>query len=170
MESDNRKQQRYNLCWGDALKVHRGLLEYYASHLLPCACTNQIVERVESKVKSVMVPDEFKVGYLLRTLAQTVILHLRECTQTSDALFPNQSADCLIGIQRLPTEERLVYFLREVLNYRTRDASLLLGISDVHVEQLLSFARNRIRQSEQSATPDLAHWQYFRWRFADLGR
>jgi hypothetical protein len=38
----------------------------------------------------------------------------------------------------------MVYFLRDILEYSKRDASLLIGITDVQADNLLSLARKRI--------------------------
>jgi DNA-directed RNA polymerase specialized sigma24 family protein len=109
---------------------------------------------------------------LLRTMVQTIISHLRECSKQSDAHEPSSHDECFEAVESLPPQERLVYFLREILEYRTRDVSLLLGISDAQVEELLSFAHRRIEESQQTASSvgGYAHWQQFRWTFSNLGR
>ena len=172
MKSVRKAKDRCDASGEVARSPYRGLLAFYAEYQLPCKCTQEILTQVECKARGVIVPDEFKVSYLLRTLVQTVIPHLRQCSRRSSAFDPNSSVNCLIAVDRLTTEERLVYFLREILEYRARDASLLLGISDAQVEKLLSFARRRIERNDQTDTLEIeyAHGQYFRWSFPDLGR
>ena len=41
-------------------------------------------------------------------------------------------------------QERVVVFLRDVLDYSRRDVSLMVGISDVQSDRLLSLARRRV--------------------------
>ena len=52
--------------------------------------------------------------------------------------------DKLSGIrplEALPWAERVTYFLRDVLHFSRRDCALLLGISDVNVDELNRFAK-----------------------------
>jgi hypothetical protein len=73
--------------WDEALSLYRGQLEFYLDYLVPCDCDHQIVAKVESEVRERSVADEFKLGFLIRTLVRSVIQHLRECTnQRSFAL------------------------------------------------------------------------------------
>ena len=48
------------------------------------------------------------------------------------------------SFKALPLQERVVLFLRDVLDYSRRDVSLLVGISDVQADRLLSLARRRL--------------------------
>ena len=55
--------------------------------------------------------------------------------------------DLLSGLrplEALPWAERATYFLRDVLRYSRRDSALLLGISDVNVDELNRFAKKRM--------------------------
>jgi hypothetical protein len=54
---------------------------------------------------------------------------------------------------KLPWLEHAAYFLREVLHYSRRDTALLLGISDVNVDELNRFARRRMGVPIDSQTP-----------------
>ena len=61
------------------------------------------------------------------------------------------------SLETLPWAERAAYFLREVLHYSRRDTALLLGISDVNVDELSRFARKRmgipVEDQHQSRMP-----------------
>jgi len=63
-----------------------------------------------------------------------------------------------------------VYFMRDILEYCTRDTSLMIGITDAQVEKLLSFARRRIDMTEGPSSLEIETpgWTYFRWKFVDL--
>jgi len=154
-----KSRTKYQSFWEEALNRHRGQLQYYADYLTPCGCSKDIVQRVEVEVRETSVPDEFKFRFTLRHLLQHVIQHPRECAQTHTS--------CSDGI---PVQERLVYFMRDILEYSKRDTSLLMGISDGRADELLSSARKRIDMIEG---PSFFHMEssdsvYFRWRFRDL--
>lgn len=161
-ESDIRKE---------AFDVYREMLEFYATYLLPCTCTQAVLEELTNAANWSAVPDEFKVGYLLRVLVQTVIGHIRQCTEIPNSARFSSDSDVLAVAEGLPTKERLVYFLRETLNCRTRDTSLMLDVSDAHVEELFGSARERVERYHQDpgVKGASAYWQYFRWRFGDGG-
>ncbi len=47
-------------------------------------------------------------------------------------------------IATLPWAERAVYFLHGVLHYSCQETALLLGLSDIQIDQLYTFAAKRI--------------------------
>jgi hypothetical protein len=155
--------------WDAALSLYRGQLEFYLEYLVPCECDHQILAKVEADVRERPVADEFKLRFLMRSLVRSAIQHLHECTNQRNASHsPAQSNS---GAE-IPAQERLVYFMRDILEYSTRDTSLLIGMTDAQVEKLLSFARRRIDMTEgpsslEIQTPD---GTYFRWKFVDLHR
>jgi DNA-directed RNA polymerase specialized sigma24 family protein len=120
-------------------------------------------------VKDQSVTDEFKLRYMERVLARHVIRHMREHVQITETIHaaPRDSS-AFAGSQ--PPLERLVYFLRDILEYSTRDASLLMGITDAQVTTLLSTARKRVDTYEGPSSEAIEdqNWVYFRWKFADL--
>lgn len=133
--------------WDEALALHREQLRFYLNYLVQCDCSHQVLANVEVEVQKRFVSNDFKFRFLVRTLVQHVIEHLRESTHQRDnsqssANDPSNSA------ADTPVQERLVYFMRDVLKYSTRDTSLLIGITDTQVESLLSFARERIDMTE----------------------
>jgi len=155
--------------WDEALSLHRGQLEFYLDYLVPCECDHEIVAKVESEVRERSVADEFKLGFLTRTLVRNVIQHLRECThQRSGSQSPAQGN----SVAEIPAQERLVYFMRDILDYSTRDTSLLIGITDAQVEKLLSFARKRVDMTEGPSSLEIEapEGTYFRWKFVNLHR
>jgi len=155
--------------WEEAVALYREQLRFYLDYLIRCQCDHKILAKVEAEVRERSVPNEFKLSFLTRTLVRNVIQHLRECTEERESSSrhaqgsPNTPAN-------LTVQERMVYFMRDILEYSTRDTSLLIGITDTQVEKLLSFARRRIDMTEgpsalEIETPDGA---YFKWKFVDL--
>ena len=155
--------------WDEALRSFRGQLSFYLDYLISCNCDEEIVAAVEVEVRERFVPEEFKLRFMMRTLVRKVIEHLRECglptqgSQDYDLAVPD-------GMANIPVQERLVYFMRDILECSTRDTSLLIGITDAQVKRLLSFARRRIDMKEgpssmQIHAPDST---YFMWKFENL--
>ena len=155
--------------WSEVLSLYRGRLEFYLDYLVPCKCDHQILAKVEREVRNESVADEFKFQFLIRALVRSAIKHSRECTDPRNALHPPQQGNFPVEI---PAQERLVYFMRDILEYSIRDTSLLIGISDAQVEKLLSFARRRLDMTEgpSSITIQEPDSTYFRWKFVDLQR
>ncbi len=154
--------------WDEALALYREQLGFYLDYLAPCACDHQILAKVETEVRERSVPDEFKLRFLTRALVRNVILHLHDCAQSQQTSL--RSAEDSSAAAYVPAQERLVYFMRDILEYSTRDTSLLIGITDAQVEKLLSFARKRIDMTEgpSSLEIEMPGSTYFRWKFVDL--
>jgi hypothetical protein len=154
--------------WDKALSLYRGQLEFYMDYLVPCDCDHRILAKVEAEVRERSVADEFKLRFLIRTLIRSVIQHLRECTNRNAWHSPARGG----SVVEIPAQERLVYFMRDILEYSTRDTSLLIEITDAQVENLLSLARNRIDMTHGPNTLEIQESEstYFRWTFVDLHR
>ena len=63
---------------------------------------------------------------------------------SNDVRSPETDHGAAFSFKALPLQERVVLFLRDVLDYSRRDVSLLVGISDMQADQLLSLARRRV--------------------------
>ena len=63
---------------------------------------------------------------------------------SKDDRSPETDHGAAFSFRALPLLERVVLFLRDVLDYSRRDVSLLVGISDVQADRLLSLARRRV--------------------------
>lgn len=152
--------------WDQALDLYREHLRFYLDYLIPCECDHQIIAKVEAEVGERSVPDPFKLRFLARSLVRNVIQHLRECGQSQKTYSTQDSA----AVADIPAQERLVYFMRDILEYCTRDTSLLVGLTDAQVEKLLTFARKRIDITEGPSALEIhmPESTYFRWRFVDL--
>jgi hypothetical protein len=137
----------YAANWNTIFEHHRGRLRCYAMYLLPCGCSENIVKQVTNEVVSVAVPDEFKPGFLLRMLAKAVIRHLKVCHFVPEPDHTRSPAEFMSRHEDLPAYERMAYFLLHILQYQTRDASLLMGVSDAQVETLLTLAVRRLEQA-----------------------
>lgn len=155
--------------WDDALALYREQLSFYLEYLVLCDCDHQILAKVEVEVRERSVPDEFKLRFLARTLVRNVIQHLRECAHSKET--PHSPAEDSQSAAYFPAQERLVYFMRDILEYSTRDTSLLIEVTDAQVEKLLTFARRRIDMTEGPSSLEIQSPEstYFRWKFVDLG-
>ena len=162
---------REGISWDSAVSLYRDQLGYYVDFLLERNCTAGILEKVEADVKHQSVPDEFKLRFMVRALMRRVIQHLSEHLQSADGTR-DESAEASAPGKSLPAMERLVYCMRDILEYPTRDVSLLIGTTDVQVERLLSRARRRLDMYEAPSSIDIedANGTYFRWKFVDLHR
>jgi DNA-directed RNA polymerase specialized sigma24 family protein len=154
--------------WEEALALYREELSFYLEYLIRCRCDHQILAKAEAEARERHVPDEFKLRFLTRTLVRNVIQHMRECSSKEPSQGP--APDDRDSVTTIPAQERLVYFMRDILEYSTRDTALLIGIADAQVEKLLSLARKRIDLSEGPSSLEIEtpEWTYFRWKFADL--
>ena len=155
--------------WDGALELYREQLRFYLDYLVRCECDHQILAKVDAEVRERFVAEGFKLRFLARTLVRNVIQHLRECPHRNESprsdveVAPHPAAE-------IPEQERLVYFMRDILEYSTRDTSLLIGVTDAQVEKLLAFARKRIDLTEGPSSLEIhtPEWTYFRWKFVDL--
>jgi hypothetical protein len=155
--------------WDKALALYREQFRLYLDYLIQCDCSKELLTKVEAEVKDRPIPDEFKFRFVLRVLIKKAVGHLRECTQVREALH-SKSLDPSDSPQDLPALERLVYFVRDVLEYSKRDAALLIGVTDAQADKLLSLARRRIDMYEGPSVLKIEapNGAYFRWRIVDL--
>ena len=156
-------------CWDQALALYRERLSACLDYLIQCGCDEDILAKVGTEVRGSIVSDDFKLGYLLRTLVRNVILHMRECDHIEERSRSLQCDSPNTG-PALPAQERIVYFLRDILEYSKRDTSLLIGITDAQADELLSLARRRIDITEGPSFVEIEspHWTYFRWKFTEI--
>lgn len=156
-----------NASWDEAFRLYRGQLRFYLDYLIECGCSESILSCVEADVTGTWVPDEFKLRYLVRFLVRRAIRHLRECHRCDEgSTRPAEGSSW----SSFPTEERIVYFLRDILEYSRRDTSLLVGVSDAQVDRLLSLARKRLDIGEGPSSLEFQAptWTSFRWKFENL--
>jgi hypothetical protein len=140
--------------WGEAILGYREQLRLYLNYLVHCECGDQILANVEAEARERSVPDDFKLRILVRTLIRNVIHHLRACADESEGLH-RSAQDCQNYYHDTPAQERLVYLMRDILQYSTRDVSLLIGIADAQVETLLSFARQRLGWTQELSSLEI---------------
>jgi hypothetical protein len=155
--------------WDEALALHREQLRFYLNYLIQCDCSRELLTEIEAEVRDRSIPDEFKFRFVLRMLIRKVVDHLRECTQIGK-MRHSRSLDSPDVNKNLPALERLVYFVRDVLEYSKRDTALLIGITDAQADKLLSLARRRIDMYEgpSALKIEAANGAYFRWKVVDL--
>jgi hypothetical protein len=155
--------------WDEALSLYRGQLSFCLDYLIECDCGDELLLKVEAEVRDRSVPDKFKQRFMLRVLVRNVIQHMRESIRTAEMMHAI-SYDSSISFNGAPPLERLIYFLRDILEYPTRDAALLVGFPDAQVEKVLLFARKRIDVYEGpvSIKTEGLNDAFFRWKFADL--
>src|ERR1700749_29439 len=93
--------------WNEAFRLYRGQLHFYLDYLIDCRCAENILSAVEADVLGTHVPDDFKLRFMVRSLARRAIQHLRECSQCGE--IPDRSDPA--SWSNFPAQERLVYFL-----------------------------------------------------------
>jgi len=132
--------------WAALVRAHRAQFLLTAASLLSCACcAEEILKQALQELGGSNVPERFQYGYVLRIVVQVALRHLRVCSMTSkDDRFPETGHGTEFSFKALPMQERVVLFLRDVLDYSRRDVSLLVGISDAQADRLLSLARTRL--------------------------
>ncbi len=132
--------------WTPLVRAHRAQFLLTAASLLSCACcAEEIVKQALEKLGGSYVPERFQYRFALRIVVQGALRHLRACPMTSnDVRSPETDHGAAFSFKALPLQERVVLFLRDVLDYSRRDVSLLVGISDMQADQLLSLARRRV--------------------------
>jgi len=132
--------------WARLVRAHRAQFLLTAASLLSCACcAEDIVQQALEELVGSYVPERFQYGYALRIVVQGALGHLRACPKTSkDVRSQETDHGAEFSFKALPLQERVVLFLRDVLDYSRRDVSLLVGISDVQADRLLSLARRRV--------------------------
>ena len=169
MKPNTQTRAHDKLSWDEALDLYRGQLSFYLDYLIECDCSDVVLAKVAQDLRGRLVPDNFKFRCMLRVLVQHAIQYMGKMGQVQDTM--HASSDESRGSARhLPVLERLVYFLRDVLEYSRRDTSLLIGITDAQVDALLSAARRRIDMYEGPSSIEIQdpNGTYFRWKFADL--
>jgi hypothetical protein len=155
--------------WDQALALYRELLSACLDYLIQCGCDEDIFTKVGNEVRGSIVPDDFKLGYVVRTLGRNVVLHMRECDRIEEHdRFLKYDTPNTVPV--LPAQERIVHFLRDVLEYSKRDTSLLIGITDAQADKLLSLARRRLDVTEGPSSVEIESLDrtYFRWKFTEI--
>lgn len=155
------------ISWEESLEFYRDQLRSYLGYLIQCNCAEEILTKVDAEVKDATVPDNFRLRFMVRIMVRKAIDHMRECNDPSGKPL---STTTDLSLKTIPVQERLVYFLRDILEYSKRDTSLLIGISDVQVDELLSLARKRIDMLEGPSSLEIQNpsGTYFRWKFVNL--
>ena len=140
--------------WREIFTTHRAALWSAANALVTCSCTDTVLERAREEAGAMDVPGAFRYGYALRAVVKAAIAHALQCRELPcDSHDSPSAAPKSAHIKSLPTPERFVYFLIEILGYPRRDVSLLVGMSDTNTDQLLSLARRRLKRGGHSAQP-----------------
>lgn len=134
-----------------------------ATALLAChECAVGLLKEVYEEFLNAYICRGFEYAFALRSIARRAIAHLQHLPGTSEGVLQCNHSDRVhekeFHLKSLPWPERAAYFLREVLGYSRRDASLLIGMSDTNVDQFLSFGRRRIAVAEGASPTLLTEW------------
>jgi hypothetical protein len=129
--------------WREAFRANHGRLIAILSVLCCCDCAEVILEMAENQVKSFVIPDAFRYRFALRTMVKICLTHVSLCGDHEGKRIAD-TEDLSQRIRALPTPERFIYTLREILKYPRRDVSLLVGVSDEVADRLLRLARRRL--------------------------
>jgi DNA-directed RNA polymerase specialized sigma24 family protein len=129
-----------------------------ATSLLSCEnCAEGLLQQASLQVtQATCISGGFEYSFAMRAVVRLAIAHMQHCPRPEKGRSHggrNGLADARLLLQLLPWPERAAYFLREILGYSRRDSSLLIGMSDAQVDQMLAIARRRIA-SFWGAGPD----------------
>ena len=133
--------------WRELFDEHHANLAVVAEMLLRCRFSP---EKILTKALAALEvsPCEETFGHALRAVVETTIAHNRE---TADSSLKDESPGPVkygfpgsSQIGKLPWAERAVYLLHGVLRYSCHETALLLGMSNVNINQLYKFAAKRI--------------------------
>jgi hypothetical protein len=136
--------------WEPVFAANQARFQLAAGSLLSCAgCIAHVLSEARIQVEAAQIPARFQYGFALRALVQIVLRHLRHCSECiRGGVMTAVESDAPFPFKALPAQERLVYFLRDILGFSRRDVSLLIAITDSQADQLLALARRRIQLSE----------------------
>lgn len=128
--------------WQCLSDLDRERLSFAASVLVACeSCAGKLLQEAREETQSAQVPPEFAYSFAMRVVVRLAIRH---CQQPARACEQEEMRESRrLPLQDHPWAERVAYFLGDVLGYSRRDAALLLGMCDAHVDQLSRMARKR---------------------------
>lgn len=135
--------------WDDVFEVQRDRFLIAACALLSCrTCATTIIEEAHSLVRDARIATDFRYKFAMRAVVRLAISHRLECSVNTSGARPCDHRDVAptgyAPLEPLPFLERAVYFLRDILGYSRRETSLMMGMHDSHVDQLLRVAQARI--------------------------
>ena len=108
--------------WREIFTTHRAALWSAANALVTCSCTDTVLERAREEAGAMDVPGAFRYGYALRAVVKAAIAHALQCRELPcDSHDSPSAAPKSAHIKSLPTPERFVYFLIEILGYPRRE-------------------------------------------------
>jgi DNA-directed RNA polymerase specialized sigma24 family protein len=139
--------------WRTFFDNHADLL-IVAETLLRCHVSPERVLRTAlSGLES--SPCEVTFEQAIQAVIDTIIEYNRETAnspfQTKTLSPVKLRVPGMSQIAMLPWPERAVYFLRGILHYSCEETGLLLGLSNVQIDQLYKFAAKRIGYESKAA-------------------
>ena len=133
-----------------------------ATVLLSCEkCAEAVLTEALGKAELAYIAAGFEFAFTMRTVAGSAIAHAQKCPESSSshsASLSTPGSNPVAVVIRLPWPERTAFFLREVLNYSKRDSSLLMGMNDSNVEQMVDMAHKRLAAMNGVCLDSLKAW------------
>lgn len=131
--------------------------------LLSCdTCAEDLLAEASELAQLARVTAGFEYLFTIRTVVRLAIAHLQSCCESGKnrALLSRagDTRSVMSLMRELPWPERMAFFLREILSYSRRDSSLLLGMSDAHVDQMPGRALRRIASGNETRLDTLKAW------------
>lgn len=136
-------------------KKHASLSRAAQILLLSGPSDELVLARALAALEGSMLRESFSYGVAMRTVVKIAIAMNLEMLGSQTRADAGTILESARGLTALPWQERAVYFLRDELQYSRRDTALLLRITDANVDQLLKFARKRVRRIEHVASISL---------------
>ena len=170
MARNARINSEAEISWNESFALHREQLRFYLDYLIECECSDSILAGIEEELRGRPATEEPKFRLMATVLARRVIDHMRESGQITETMPARWRGTAM----RFSRSERLlcflIYLLRDILGFSTRDTSSLIGFKDADVEKILSATRKHIDMHEGPSSLEIEFptGSYLRWRFADL--
>jgi hypothetical protein len=136
--------------WSVLFRERRSCFLLAARMLVGDKCSLEaVLSQTLVSVEGATVANGFEFPYAIRSLVIEALALARAMAmqpEPSEQFRSDRSIEA--RIEGLPGQERVVLFLREVLEFSRRETSLLLKLSDENVDQLLAFAWKRLGDLE----------------------
>jgi DNA-directed RNA polymerase specialized sigma24 family protein len=143
--------------------THRDRFRFIAKSLVSCdSCAEDLLAGARVQTEMASISAGFEYSYAIRIVVRLALAHIQTCPESRGAgachIDPNGSHAAEPVIRTLPWPERATFLIRDVLGYSRRHCSLLMGISDANVDEILARAHQHIARATGTSPDSLAVW------------
>jgi hypothetical protein len=158
--------------WSVLFRERRSCFLLAARILVGDKCSPEaVLSQTLASVEGATVASGFEFPFAIRSLVIEALALARAMAMQSEPSQQFRSDRSIEArIEGLPGQERVVLFLREVLEFSRRETSLLLKLSDENVDQLLAFAWKRLDDLEPHCLAPLKRRYSARRKHVDADR